>query len=113
MQRFSIQPDANELLYKAETDSQAQVCIKYMVTKGENGGRGIQIQEFGINDIHTYKQIINKDLLYSTGNSTQHSAMTNMRKESGKEWVCVCIKLNHSAVHLKHETVNQLYSNLK
>ena len=29
----------------------------------------------------------NKDLLYSTGNSTQYSVMTYMGKESKKEWI--------------------------
>ena len=33
--------------------------------------------EIGI-DIHTLQQIINKDLLYRTGNSTQYSIMTYM-----------------------------------
>ena len=33
------------------------------------------------------KQIINKDLLYSTGNCTQYSVMTYMGKDSKKEWV--------------------------
>ena len=35
------------------------------------------------------KQVINKDLLYSTGNSTQYSVITYMGKESDKEWICV------------------------
>ena len=45
--------------------------------------------ETGI-DIHTLlyiKGITNKDLLYSTGNSTQYSVMTYMGKESIKEWI--------------------------
>ena len=33
------------------------------------------------------------DLLHSTGNSTQYSAITNMGKESKKEWMYV--NLNH------------------
>ena len=33
------------------------------------------------------KQILNKDLLYSIGNSTQHSVITYMGKESEKEWL--------------------------
>ena len=43
---------------------------KFMVTKGEKEGRGIN-WDVGI-DIHTvlYKKIDNKDLLYSTRNST-------------------------------------------
>ena len=37
------------------------------------------------------KQITNKDLLYSTGNSTQYSVMTYMGKEPKKEWICVYV----------------------
>ena len=33
--------------------------------------------------------MLNKDLLYSKGNSTQHSVMISMRKESEKEWMDV------------------------
>ena len=33
----------------------------------------------------------NKDLLYSSGNSTRFSVMTYMGKESEKEWICVYI----------------------
>ena len=53
-----------------------------MVTRGVRGG-GIN-WETGI-DIYTLlyiKQITNKDLLYSTVNSTQHSVMSYMGKES-------------------------------
>ena len=39
--------------------------------------------------------------LYSTGNSTQYSVITYMRKESEKEWIYVCASLNHFTVHLK------------
>ena len=42
------------------------------------------------NDIYTLlyvKQITDKDLLYSTGNSTQHSLMVYMGKESKKELI--------------------------
>ena len=64
------------------------------------GGEGEGIKKIGI-DTYTLlclKQITNKDLLYSTGNSTQYFAMAYMGKESKKEWiiyvyvyVCVCI----------------------
>ena len=47
------------------------------------------------------KQITNKDLLYSTRNSTQYSVITHMRKESEKEWIYVYVLLNHFAVYLK------------
>ena len=46
-----------------------------MATQGEEGGK------LGDCDWHIhYYKITNKDLLYSTGNSTQHSAMVYMRK---------------------------------
>ena len=32
-----------------------------------------------------------KDLLYSTGNSTQYSVMTYMGKESKKEWIYIYV----------------------
>ena len=60
-----------------------------MVTRGEKG-RGIN-WEIGI-DVYTLlyiKYITNKDLLCSTGNSTQYSVMTYMGKESKKEWIYV------------------------
>ena len=57
-----------------------------MITKGEMLQGGVN-QEVGI-DIYTllYK-INNKDLLQSTGESTQHSVITSMGKESEKEWI--------------------------
>ena len=55
-------------------------------TRGEEGwGEGI-VREFGT-DMYTLlyiKYINNKDLLYSTGNSTQYSVITYMGKESEK-----------------------------
>ena len=35
------------------------------------------------------KQITNKDLLYSTVNSAQYSAMAYMEKESKTEWIYI------------------------
>ena len=37
------------------------------------------------------KWIMNKDLLCSTGNSTQYSVITYMGKESEKEWIYVYV----------------------
>ena len=37
------------------------------------------------------KGITNKDLLYSTGNSTQYSVMAYMGKESKKEYITVSL----------------------
>ena len=48
--------------------------------------------DIGIDKYTLYiKQIINKDLLYSTRNSTQYSVMTQMGKESKKEWIYVYV----------------------
>ena len=41
---------------------------------------------------------INKDLRYSTGNSTQYSVTTYIGKESEKEWIDAYVQLNHFAV---------------
>ena len=60
--------------------------------KGKGVGGGIN-QEIGIN-IYTplyIKQITNKGLLYSTGNSTQYSVMAYMGKEPKKEWIYVYV----------------------
>ena len=35
------------------------------------------------------RQMTNKDVLYSTGNSTQYSGVTYMRKEPKKEWIYI------------------------
>ena len=59
---------------------------------GEKWGGEIN-WEIGI-DIYTVlyiKQITNKDLLYSTGNSTQYSVMAYMGKESKKEWIYIYV----------------------
>ena len=40
-------------------------------------------------------KIINKDLLYSTENSTQYSVITYMGKESEKEWLYTYVQMNH------------------
>ena len=61
-----------------------------MVTGGKGGRDKLEI---GI-DIYTLlyiKLITNKDLLYSTGNSTQYSVMAYMGKESKKEWIYVYV----------------------
>ena len=64
--------------------------------------------------LYNVKQIITKDLLYSTGNSMQYSGMTYMGKESEKEYICEHVKLNHFTVYLKlSQIVDQLYANIK
>ena len=42
------------------------------------------------------KQINNKGLLYSTGNSIQYSVITYMGKESEKEWTYVYVNITES-----------------
>ena len=56
---------------------------------GVGGGSGGMHWEIGI-DMYTLmciKWMTNKNLLYSTGNSTQYSVMAYMGKESKKEWI--------------------------
>ena len=47
------------------------------------------------------KQITNKDLLYSTRNSTQYSVTTYMGKESKEEWIYVYVQLIYFTVQQK------------
>ena len=46
--------------------------------------------------------MINKDLLYSTGNYTQYSVKNYMGKESEREWIYV--HLNHFALQPETNT---------
>ena len=56
----------------------------FMVTKEERWWKGTNIY------ILLYiKYTINKNLLYSTGHSTQYLVITYMGKESEKEWIYV------------------------
>ena len=82
----------NVLIYKGN---------RVTVEKQTYGYQGVRLQgrinwEIGT-DVYTLlyvKQITNKDLLYSIGNSTQYSVMTYMGKESEKEWkewIYVCV----------------------
>ena len=81
----------NEPIYKTEIESQMQKTnLWFPREKGSVGGINWEI---GI-DIYTLlyiKQITNKNLLYSTGNSTQYSAMTYVGIESKKEWIYVYV----------------------
>ena len=72
-----------------------------MGTKGEGGG-GMNWQ-IGI-DIYTLpciKQVTNENLLYSTGNSTWCSVVTQMGRKSKKEEIYLDIRLIHFAVQKK------------
>ena len=69
----------NELIYKTEIESQVQK-INLQLPEGEE--RGEVNEETGIDTYTLYvKQMINKDLLYGTGNSTQYFVMTYVGKE--------------------------------
>ena len=61
----------NELIYKTEVESQMQKRNLWLLGDKARGGINWEIGT----DIYTLlyiKQIINKDLLYSTGNSAQY-----------------------------------------
>ena len=71
------------------------------------------------------KQITNKSLLYSVGNSTQYLTISYNGRECKQRiyiyihkhtyihiYICVCVcMLNHFGVHQKHDIVYQLYFN--
>ena len=87
---------------------------------GRKAGQGGINWEIGT-DIYTLlyiKQITNKDLLYTTGNSSQYSVMTYMGKESlpseppgqplgkeSKDWIYIYAKLIHFDVQQKLTTL--------
>ena len=61
------------------------------------------IREFGM-DMYTLlylKWVTNKDLLYSTGTSTQCYVTAWMGGDFGEDWIHVYIWLSPFAVHLK------------
>ena len=71
-----------------------------MEARGEVGGEGI-VREFGM-DMYTLlylKRIINKDLLYGTGNSGQCYVAAWMGGELGGAWIHVWLCC--FTVHLK------------
>ena len=86
--KWKLKYDTYQLIYK--TDSQTSKINLWLPKWIYEGGI---FQEFGINIyILLYiKQIINKDILYITGNSTQYSVITYMSKESEKEWIHVYV----------------------
>ena len=74
----------NEPIYKAEIES--QMYKTNMMTKASRLSDNLR---YWI-DIYTLlhmKHVVNKDLLYSTGNASQHSVMTYMGIESKQEWI--------------------------
>ena len=77
--KASLKSGTNELIYKTEIRV-TDVENKLMVTEGGTGGR-YKLEDW---DWHTHTPIYkadNKNLLYSTGKSTQYSVMTYMGKE--------------------------------
>ena len=51
--------------------------------------------------VRPHRPVTNKNLLYHTGSSTQYSVMTDMGKESEKEWIYVYVYPIHLTAHLK------------
>ena len=86
-----------------------------MVAIGEGWAEGL-VTEFGM-DMYTLlylKWITNKDLLYSTRNSTQCYVAAWIGGELGGEWIYVYVWLSPFAVHLiLYNIVNWLYPNTK
>ena len=56
----------------------------------EGGGINWEIRIYIYTLLYT-RYITNNDLLHSTGSSTQYSVMTDMGKESKKEWIYVYV----------------------
>ena len=86
-----LKKDINELTWRTETDLQTE---KLMVINGDRWwGVGGMDWEFGIGigTLRYMEWLANKDLLYSTENSTQYSVIIYVRKESEREWICVYV----------------------
>ena len=78
------------------------------------GGVGRMDWRFGISicTLWYMEWMVNRDLQYSTWNSTQYSVIIYMGKESEKEWICVYynwISLLYGRNY--YNIVNQLYFN--
>ena len=80
---WNLKYDTNELIYKTETDSQTQKTNLWL-PKGQRGESDKLGDGINIYTLLYIKQITNKDLLYSIGNSTQYSAITYMEKNLRK-----------------------------
>ena len=79
--------DTNELPYKTETDSENEFMVA-----GEKDGREGLVRVFGmvIYTLLYLKWVTNKDLLYSTRNSTECHATAWMEGEFGEnEYMCL------------------------
>ena len=80
----------NELIYKADIDSQTQK------TKAKAGGQTNEEFEINIYTLLYIKEVTNKDLLYSTGAHTQYLVITYNGKECKKEQSYICIRVSKS-----------------
>ena len=90
---------ADELISKDEIESQVQKTT--MDTKVGSGGG--MYWKIGI-DIYTLlfiKQLINENLPYSPGISTQCSVVVCMGRVSKKEWIYIYVQLIHFAIQQK------------
>ena len=106
---WNLKYDTNKLIYKVETDSQAQ---KQTYGCKEVGGRGGMDWGFGISRQKlVYRgRINNKVLPYSTGKYSQNPGID----QNGK-YESMCIYVNNWIILLyrrnEHNIVNQLYFN--
>ena len=80
---WNLKNDTNILIQETERDSQTQK-INLQLTNETLSGRINQEVGFNRYTLLYIKQIINKDLLYSTENSSQYSLITYMGKGSEK-----------------------------
>ena len=85
---WNLKKDTNELMCRTESDS--KTLKNLWLSKGTGWGVGGMDWGFGTDDICTmrYMELLaNRDLLYSTENSTQYSAIIYVGKESEREWI--------------------------
>ena len=76
---WNLKKDTDELIYKTEIELQMWKTYGYQGTRERRSKLEIKIDVY----IPVYiKWITDKDLLYSTRNSTQYSVMAYMGKES-------------------------------
>ena len=75
----------------------------------ERLGKGI-VRDFGkaMDTLLYFKWITNKDLLYSTGNSTQYYVAAWIGRESEGKWTHVYVCLSPFAIHLKLTTLSAM-----
>ena len=101
---WNLNYGTNEPIYKTETDSDTE--IRFVVAKGEGGGRGMD-SESGVSrcKLLHLEWINNKVLLYSTGNYIQSPGINH----NGKE--CLYVHNRVTLLHSRdwHNIVNQLY----